>query len=62
MKDGDFGKPIIAVVNNFTEFVSGGPMEAGKVLHRGKTITVDLIDAMIAAADSTITDEEVQVI
>ncbi len=45
-----------------TVFVSGGPMEAGKVLHRGKTIAVDLIDAMIAAADSNITDEEVQVI
>jgi dihydroxy-acid dehydratase len=45
-----------------TIFVSGGPMEAGKVLHRGKTRSVDLIDAMVAAADSTMTDEEVQVI
>ena len=45
-----------------TVFVSGGPMEAGKVQHRGKTISVDLIDAMVAAADSTMTDEEVQVI
>jgi dihydroxy-acid dehydratase len=43
-------------------FVSGGPMEAGKVVHRGKTRSVDLIDAMIAAADSTITDAEVEVI
>jgi dihydroxy-acid dehydratase len=42
-------------------FVSGGPMEAGKVLHKGKTRSVDLIDAMVAAADSSVTDEEVQV-
>jgi dihydroxy-acid dehydratase len=43
-------------------FVSGGPMEAGKVVHRGKPRAVDLIDAMIAAADDTITDAEVAVI
>ena len=43
-------------------FVSGGPMEAGKVVHKGKTRSVDLIDAMIAAADSANTDEEVAVI
>src|SRR3954462_6561258 len=43
-------------------FVSGGPMEAGKVVHRGKSRAVDLIDAMIAAADSTVTDAEVAVI
>jgi dihydroxy-acid dehydratase len=45
-----------------TIFVSGGPMEAGKVVHRGKKRSVDLIDAMIAAADSSVTDEEVAVI
>ena len=45
-----------------TVFVSGGPMEAGKVVHRGTKRSVDLIDAMIAAADSTVTDAEVQVI
>jgi dihydroxy-acid dehydratase len=45
-----------------TVFVSGGPMEAGKVLHKGKTRSVDLIDAMVAAADSSVTDEEVQVL
>ncbi|HEX3575225.1 MAG TPA: dihydroxy-acid dehydratase [Rhodopila sp.] len=44
-----------------TVFVSGGPMEAGKVLHKGKTRSVDLIDAMVAAADSANTDEEVAV-
>ena len=43
-------------------FVSGGPMEAGKIIHRGKKRSMDLIDAMIAAADSNITDEEVKVI
>ncbi|WP_158926059.1 dihydroxy-acid dehydratase [Acidisphaera sp. S103] len=43
-------------------FVSGGPMEAGKVLHKGKTRSVDLIDAMVAAADEANTDEEVAVI
>src|SRR5690349_18785175 len=43
-------------------FVSGGPMEAGKVVHRGKTRAVDLIDAMIASADDSVTDAEVEVI
>ncbi|CAO3378752.1 dihydroxy-acid dehydratase [Azospirillum argentinense] len=42
-------------------FVSGGPMEAGKVNWRGKTKAVDLIDAMVAAADPTVTDEEAAV-
>jgi dihydroxy-acid dehydratase len=42
-------------------FVSGGPMEAGKVVHNGKSRSVDLIDAMVAAADSTVSDDEVQV-
>src|SRR5919112_690562 len=45
-----------------TIFVSGGPMEAGKVVHRGQKRAVDLIDAMIVAADPTVTDEEVAVI
>ena len=40
-------------------FVSGGPMEAGKVTWGGKTIAVDLIDAMIKAGDSACSDEEV---
>lgn len=44
-----------------TIFVSGGPMEAGKVVHRGKSRKVDLIDAMVVAADSNVTDEEVAV-
>ncbi|MGD1017041.1 MAG: dihydroxy-acid dehydratase [Roseiarcus sp.] len=43
-------------------FVSGGPMEAGKVKLKGKTVAVDLIDAMVAAADSAVSDEEVAAI
>ncbi len=39
-------------------FVSGGPMEAGKVTVKGKTIAVDLIDAMIKGADKSVSDEE----
>ncbi len=46
-----------------TVFVSGGPMEAGKVNHRGKLMAVDLIDAMIAAGNTAdYTDAEVEVI
>lgn len=45
-----------------TVFVSGGPMESGKVLLKGKKRAVDLIDAMVAAADSNVSDEEVEVI
>jgi dihydroxy-acid dehydratase len=44
-------------------FVSGGPMEAGKVkLGDGETRSVDLIDAMIAAANSDVTDADVAAI
>ena len=32
-------------------FVSGGPMEAGKVTRDDEIVSVDLIDAMVAAAD-----------
>ena len=39
-------------------FVSGGPMEAGKVTVGGKTRAVDLINAMVAAADPNVSDEE----
>jgi dihydroxy-acid dehydratase len=128
MKDGDFDKPIIAVVNSFTQFVpghvhlkdlgqlvareieaaggvakefnmvnahcadamvcisncdkitpgmlmaamrlniptvfvSGGPMEAGKVVkvvnNERKVIKLDLIDAMIKAGDSNVSDADV---
>jgi len=40
-------------------FVSGGPMEAGKVVLDGVERAVDLVDAMIHAASPTATDEEV---
>ncbi|CAH0496844.1 dihydroxy-acid dehydratase [Novosphingobium sp. CECT 9465] len=43
-------------------FVSGGPMEAGKVMLRGKETALDLVDAMVAAADESYTDEEVKTI
>ncbi|KOF18136.1 dihydroxy-acid dehydratase [Ensifer adhaerens] len=43
-------------------FVSGGPMEAGKVVLHGKTHALDLVDAMVAAADDNISDEDVKVI
>jgi len=42
-----------------TVFVSGGPMEAGKIVHNGTTKIVDIVDAMIVAADSSVSDEEV---
>ncbi|MDE2430043.1 MAG: dihydroxy-acid dehydratase, partial [Burkholderiales bacterium] len=44
-------------------FISGGPMEAGKVLKvvngDQKIIKLDLIDAMIKAGDSTVSDADV---
>ena len=40
-------------------FVSGGPMEAGKVRVGGAVKAVDLIDAMVAAADPRVTEEEI---
>ncbi|UXN05706.1 MULTISPECIES: dihydroxy-acid dehydratase [unclassified Bartonella] len=45
-----------------TIFVSGGPMEAGKVVLNGKEIALDLVDAMVAAADDSHSDEEVNAI
>ena len=38
-------------------FVSGGPMEAGKVKHGDVVRSIDLIDAMISAADPRVSDE-----
>ncbi len=42
-----------------TVFVSGGPMEAGKVKTADKVHAVDLIDAMIVAADARVSDADV---
>jgi dihydroxy-acid dehydratase len=40
-------------------FVSGGPMESGKALMHGKEVHLDLVDAMVSAADPNETDEDV---
>ncbi|MGV0817457.1 dihydroxy-acid dehydratase [Martelella sp. AMO21009] len=45
-----------------TVFVSGGPMEAGKVVLNGKEQALDLVDAMVAAADDKYSDSDVQAI
>jgi dihydroxy-acid dehydratase len=43
-----------------TVFVSGGPMEAGKVVWDKQTIKLDLVDAMVSAADAKFSDEKVE--
>jgi dihydroxy-acid dehydratase len=44
-----------------TIFVSGGPMEAGKVIREGQLIkALDLVDAMIAAADPKVSDADAE--
>lgn len=47
-------------------FVSGGPMEAGKVLLADpagqKIVKLDLVDAMVKAADKSVSDEDVDAI
>jgi dihydroxy-acid dehydratase len=47
-------------INIPTVFVSGGPTESGKIVLKGKKRAVDLVDAMVAAADSSVTDAEVE--
>jgi dihydroxy-acid dehydratase len=42
-----------------TIFVSGGPMEAGKAKIGGKVIHLDLVDAMVKAADNNVSDADV---
>ena len=42
-----------------TVFVSGGPMEAGKTKLAGVEVKVDLVDAMMSAGDSNVSDEDV---
>ncbi|MBP8284575.1 MAG: dihydroxy-acid dehydratase [Chromatiaceae bacterium] len=41
-------------------FVSGGPMEAGKVIRQGTEIHLDLVDAMVVAANPAESDAQVQ--
>jgi dihydroxy-acid dehydratase len=43
-------------------FVSGGPMEAGKAVYQGETKALDLIDAMVMAADDAVEDKDVETI
>ncbi|NVK18241.1 MAG: dihydroxy-acid dehydratase [Methylocystaceae bacterium] len=43
-------------------FVSGGPMEAGKVTIDDVEHALDLVDAMVKAADPNVSDEEVDAI
>lgn len=43
-------------------FVSGGPMEAGKVNWQGNAHKLDLVDAMVAAADDKVSDAESEAI
>jgi dihydroxy-acid dehydratase len=43
-------------------FVSGGPMEAGKAVVKGRELALDLVDAMVVAADESYSDEEVEAI
>ena len=45
-----------------TIFVSGGPMEAGKVVLHDKSLSLDLVDAMIAGANPDESDEDVAIL
>ncbi len=42
-----------------TIFVSGGPMESGKAVIHGQEVHLDLVDAMVNAADDSVDDETV---
>ena len=39
-------------------FVSGGPMEAGKIEKHGQVIKLDLVDAMVAGVDPSVSSED----
>ena len=41
-----------------TIFVSGGPMEAGRAVIHGQELHLDLVDAMVAAADASYSDAD----
>ncbi len=49
-------------INIPTIFVSGGPMEAGKITLNKQELHLDLVDAMVKAADSNETDEDIAAI
>ena len=42
-----------------TIFVSGGPMESGKAVIHGQEVHLDLVDAMVSAADASVDDDTV---
>ncbi len=42
-----------------TVFVSGGPMESGKAIIQGSEVHLDLVDAMVSAANPDQSDEDV---
>jgi len=42
-------------------FVSGGPMESGKAIIQGKEVHLDLVDAMVSAANPKESDEDVAI-
>jgi dihydroxy-acid dehydratase len=46
-------------LNSPVVFVSGGPMEAGKIQNGNTVKSLDLIDAMVLAADPRVSDAEV---
>src|SRR3984885_5323481 len=45
-----------------TVFVSGGPMEAGKVIAKGVKQAIDVVDAMVMAADERYSDADVKAV
>ncbi len=42
-------------------FVSGGPMESGKVVMHGKEVHLDLVDAMVSAVDDKVSDADTDI-
>ncbi len=42
-------------------FVSGGPMESGKVVMHGKEVHLDLVDAMVSAVDDKVSDADTEI-
>ncbi len=44
-----------------TIFISGGPMESGKAVIKGKVIHLDLVDAMVSAVDDKVSQEDTDI-
>jgi len=42
-------------------FVSGGPMESGKVIMHGEEVHLDLVDAMVSAVDDKVSDADTDI-